>query len=103
MHCQSPIHELSAPCYTHFFYPCNAHLFYEEKSDNLVSSILNHPIGDWLLKQADLTSTEKQELLTKLRLELIDLEQQIESIHERCALVQLDQQAVGRVSLYQSE
>ena len=50
------------------------------------------------MKQADLTSTEKQELLTKLKHELSDLEQQIESIHERSAPVQLDQQAVWRIS-----
>ncbi|AQS38004.1 transcriptional regulator, TraR/DksA family [Shewanella psychrophila] len=50
------------------------------------------------MKQADLTSSEKQELLTKLKHELVELEQQLTTIHERSAPVQLDQQAVGRIS-----
>jgi DnaK suppressor protein len=50
------------------------------------------------LKQAELSANEKQQLLTGLKQELIELEQQLEHAHERSAPVMLDQQAVGRVS-----
>lgn len=50
------------------------------------------------MKQAELSATEKQQLLSNLKLKLIELEQQLKSVHERSAPVILDQQAVGRVS-----
>ncbi|MFT5235517.1 MAG: DnaK suppressor protein [Shewanella sp.] len=50
------------------------------------------------MKQAELSANEKQQLLTGLKQELIELEQQLEHAHERSAPVMLDQQAVGRVS-----
>lgn len=50
------------------------------------------------MKQAELSANEKQQLLTGLKQELIELEQQLELAHERSAPVMLDQQAVGRVS-----
>lgn len=50
------------------------------------------------MKQESLTSAQKHALLTKLKAELTGLEQHLASIHERSAPVQLDQQAVGRVS-----
>jgi len=50
------------------------------------------------LKQAELTSPQKQQLLARLEATLIELEQQVSAIHSRGAPVQLDQQAVGRVS-----
>ncbi|MEC4724509.1 TraR/DksA C4-type zinc finger protein [Shewanella sp. D64] len=50
------------------------------------------------MKQAELSENEKQQLLAKLKLELTELEQQLELVHERSAPVMLDQQAVGRVS-----
>ncbi len=50
------------------------------------------------MKQAELTSSQKQQLLAQLEAKLIELEQQVIAIHGRGAPVQLDQQAVGRVS-----
>ena len=50
------------------------------------------------MKQAELSANEKQQLLTGLKQELIELEQQLVHAHERSAPVMLDQQAVGRVS-----
>ncbi|ACA88151.1 transcriptional regulator, TraR/DksA family [Shewanella woodyi ATCC 51908] len=50
------------------------------------------------LKQAPLSSDERAQLLTKLKQELNELEQQLELAHSRGAPVILDQQAVGRVS-----
>ncbi|WP_232847027.1 TraR/DksA family transcriptional regulator [Shewanella nanhaiensis] len=50
------------------------------------------------LKQLELSPNEKQQLLTGLKQELIELEQQLELAHSRGAPVILDQQAVGRVS-----
>jgi len=50
------------------------------------------------LKQAELTPPQKQQLLALLEAQLTELEQQVRAIHHRGAPVQLDQQAVGRVS-----
>lgn len=50
------------------------------------------------LKQAELTPPQKQQLLTRLENQLTELEQQVCAIHIRGVPVQLDQQAVGRVS-----
>ncbi|MBW8184082.1 TraR/DksA C4-type zinc finger protein [Shewanella sp. NR704-98] len=50
------------------------------------------------MKQLELSPNEKQQLLTGLKQELIELEQQLELAHSRGAPVILDQQAVGRVS-----
>lgn len=50
------------------------------------------------LKQLELSPNEKQQLLTGLKQELTELEQQLELAHSRGAPVILDQQAVGRVS-----
>ncbi|WP_394388817.1 TraR/DksA family transcriptional regulator [Shewanella woodyi] len=50
------------------------------------------------LKQLELSPNEKQQLLTVLKQELTELEQQLTFTHERGAPVILDQQAVGRVS-----
>ncbi|WP_076416536.1 TraR/DksA C4-type zinc finger protein [Shewanella sp. UCD-KL12] len=50
------------------------------------------------MKQANLTSAQKHTLLTKLKTELTEFEQQLTRIHECSAPVKLDQQAVGRVS-----
>lgn len=50
------------------------------------------------MKQADLTPPQKKLLLSRLEAQLCELEQQVNDIHSRGAPVQLDQQAVGRVS-----
>ncbi|WP_299797592.1 TraR/DksA C4-type zinc finger protein [uncultured Shewanella sp.] len=50
------------------------------------------------MKQADLTTPQKEMLLSRLEAQLCELEQLINDIHSRGAPVQLDQQAVGRVS-----
>ncbi len=51
-----------------------------------------------VLKQAELTTPQKKQLLSQLEAQLTELEQQVIAIHSRGAPVQLDQQAVGRVS-----
>ncbi|ABV38553.1 DnaK suppressor protein, putative [Shewanella sediminis HAW-EB3] len=50
------------------------------------------------MKQAELTLPQKRQLLSQLEAQLIELEQEVIAIHSRGAPVQLDQQAVGRVS-----
>lgn len=50
------------------------------------------------MKQTDITSPEKRLLLRRLEAQLKELEQEVKAIHSRGVPVQLDQQAVGRVS-----